>query len=1184
MAAHTGRANTAASLSAATVVAVSIAVGGAVALGGGRWLAWPRALPFLVWGGVALGAGAVWVLRRRRRRFPTTALEVAEAVEQEHGLRRGALVGLLQVSGDGGALVARELTRVEARLGGAAWAPALEAAVRRVQRSAAAAAAAALVLVVGTGLVLPDGWRALLSPVAAWTGALLAPLSLERTPTLVVRGSALEVTIAAPGRRTVSLAWRSMGAVWRDTTLAVDGGEARMTFAAVDAPLTLVATDGRARTDTLSVTLRERPYAGDVRLRASFPAYLGRAAEAPALDDVLRLPEGTVLEWSTRTAGLRSLALVSAADTVAGTVVDGRATGRLTVRASGTWAWSALHTAADLPPSLWIEMVPDLAPEVRIVDPVTDLTVARDQVVPVSVVALDELAVRSVTLRIWRERDDGTRTVESRTALPGEVAAVRSASSEIDIAALGAVDGETVVVVAEARDAAPFGRVGSSGALRLRLPSGRERRDAAVAAADSAVRAALAAANTQRALEQRSADAARTRPASSPSSDGRSAPASFATQDRARAMAEEQRALTDRVEALSDRASDLARELTAAGIGDSSVQRQLRDAQRLLNEAMTPELQARLQELAAQRQTGGDDAVQDALRQLQKEQAQAREALERSTELLKRAALEGSMQALTADAKEVASAQRQFADSALAAARPETARELAARAAQVQQSARELADRVRREGSPEARAELERAAAEAAESRRAMDDAVTAADRQARAEAAARPAAARDSSARDSAARATPAPGAPTQGQRAADQQAQGQQAQQAQARQAQGQQAQGQQGDRSQRAQQGQQSQTQRDQRGAAGPPKGDDKLPGDLSAPGAPPSPGAGSEAGAASRDAANRAADAMDRAASSVASARGEQISAWKQNLTEVLDQSIQQTQQMAQQQDALREQAQRGDMGGEVRSQQGELQRELQQTADRVSQQARQSALVSPRTQQALAEAQERVAQAGQQMRAGASGSEVAQSMSDAADALRQASSALSRDRTRAGQAETASGMPELTQQMQQLAQQQGAVNDAAAQLMADGITASTEAARRAALQQLAERQRELGRGLQQAAEQDYSGRSDQMARDAEQVARSLARGDLDAAVLERQQRLFRRMLDAGRALEQDERDPTGPRESRAGGAVARTTTTGPVRGAEAQRFREPTFDELRGLSPEERRLVLDYFRRLNAIKQ
>ena len=63
------------------------------------------------------------------------------------------------------------------------------------------------------------------------------------------------------------------------------------------------------------------------------------------------------------------------------------------------------------------------------------------------------------------------------------------------------------------------------------------------------------------------------------------------------------------------------------------------------------------------------------------------------------------------------------------------------------------------------------------------------------------------------------------------------------------------------------------------------------------------------------------------------------------------------------------------------------------------------------------------------------------------------------------------------------------------------------------------------------------------------------------------------------LEQDERDDQGPREAKAGGAAGRAVD-GPASGRAGNRFAPPTWNELRGLGPEERRLVIEYFRRLN----
>ncbi len=65
-------------------------------------------------------------------------------------------------------------------------------------------------------------------------------------------------------------------------------------------------------------------------------------------------------------------------------------------------------------------------------------------------------------------------------------------------------------------------------------------------------------------------------------------------------------------------------------------------------------------------------------------------------------------------------------------------------------------------------------------------------------------------------------------------------------------------------------------------------------------------------------------------------------------------------------------------------------------------------------------------------------------------------------------------------------------------------------------------------------------------------------------------------------EQDERDESGKREARAAtGTEVFAPGTDKVEGKATTRFREPAWNELRGLTAEERRLVLEYFKRINA---
>jgi hypothetical protein len=133
-------------------------------------------------------------------------------------------------------------------------------------------------------------------------------------------------------------------------------------------------------------------------------------------------------------------------------------------------------------------------------------------------------------------------------------------------------------------------------------------------------------------------------------------------------------------------------------------------------------------------------------------------------------------------------------------------------------------------------------------------------------------------------------------------------------------------------------------------------------------------------------------------------------------------------------------------------------------------------------------------------------------------------------------------------------------------------------------ELSRSQREVARQLAEVGDADQSGRAAELAREARQLAQALEQGAVDPAVLERQQRLFRRMLDAGKTLENDKQDESAKRESKPGDqSNPFLPPNGTAAGRAALKFRVPEWNELRALSPEERRLVIDYFRRLNGEK-
>jgi hypothetical protein len=169
--------------------------------------------------------------------------------------------------------------------------------------------------------------------------------------------------------------------------------------------------------------------------------------------------------------------------------------------------------------------------------------------------------------------------------------------------------------------------------------------------------------------------------------------------------------------------------------------------------------------------------------------------------------------------------------------------------------------------------------------------------------------------------------------------------------------------------------------------------------------------------------------------------------------------------------------------------------------------------------------------------------------------------------------------EAMEQLAQMAEQQGQINSQSSGMLSLMPSAGEQLMRE--LQALAQQQRSLANELDQLdAGGDVSG-AGELAEDAREIARELESARLDPGTIERQEQLFRRLLDAGRTLRSEEEDEREERVSESADPLNFRLPLGggPVAGGEP-RFRYPTWAELRTLSPAERRLVLNYFRRLN----
>jgi hypothetical protein len=1097
---------------AAMIVAATCAVvaAAAIMLGGARWLALPRATPIAVWIVLLSVDLATLLFTRALVRQRTSVATVAEQLEREQSLRAGSVRGTLEVA-DTGALGRRAAADLSSRLGQSSQ-TLLPAARGEARRRLMQLVVVALAAAVSLGALAPsfgDGLRAVIRPVDAWRGTLLPAIRFEDLPSAIVRGEALRLRIVAPGRHALVLEERVTGEGWHSERLPVDAsGVATLDVGPMTGDLHLLATDGRSSTDTVVVRVADRPFLGGVAMRAVYPAYLERAAEGLPIGEAARVPAGTVIEISGRASTeLYVVSLMSGRDTVALAPAGHAFRGRFQPGVTGSWTWKASGAAGavtDVPPPIELEVIPDSVPRPEILTPLRDTLVSPNDHVTLRLSAVDDHGLASVDIASWRtnpERERGDAVTAAAGRRDGSDAGGESRATnriatapgsvwgttvDLDVAQRGLEAGDVLHIKLIAVDNSPWSQRGESRELLVRVATAEQQRELARTAGDSAVAAAQATVAAQKALERRTAEAAQDRGARS-NNDGNpnsSNSMNFEAAQRAKALAKDQKALADQVKQLAQTAKALEDQLRQAGALDSGLARQLQEAQALLRDALTPELLQQMEKLQSAAQQLSKDEAQQSLKDLKAMQQRLREQLEKSVEMLRRAAMEGSMQTLTDEAKDLAQQQRKLADSARAAEKPDAS----------QQTAKRLADRT------------DRMASDMKKLGQRLDDAK------------ATTGAAKTDEARQHA--------------EAAEEKL-----------------------------------------RGASGSQTKD----GAQSQSGAQSSSGSQSKMEQAARDAASQ----MDQSASAMKAARDGQVQEWKRELTSALDQSIQEMLQMSREENSLQQQVKSGDAKGEeTRGQQSAIKQGLDAAAQRLQREAQKSSLLSSRSQRAVNDAQQKVDQATQSAADPKNASQSANQMSDAADALSKAAASLARDRERANTASSTTGFAEMIQQMQEMAGKQGSINSQAQGIMpmpGGSMSAAAQAQARA----LARQQRQVADKLDELGDGAGGDKAAKLAQEARQLADALDGSRIDATTLARQQQLFKKLLDAGRSLEKEDREESDRREAKAG-TDANQFKPGAtkVTGRNATRFREPTWDELRGLTADERRIVLEYFKKLN----
>lgn len=337
---------------------------------------------------------------------------------------------------------------------------------------------------------------------------------------------------------------------------------------------------------------------------------------------------------------------------------------------------------------------------------------------------------------------------------------------------------------------------------------------------------------------------------------------------------------------------------------------------------------------------------------------------------------------------------------------------------------------------------------------------------------------------------------------------------------------------------------------------------------------------------RSAGQEAADSLAQLPNELRQRRDSVASAWRQETLDALNRALAETAALAQRQQEVADLLRNGEDGAATRARQAAVEEGTHAIEDEIAAAAGRHALVSPQLEAALGYAQNQMKQAREQLEQGDPNAAVAAPFAEQAlDALNATAHALVRTAERVAGAQSGSGLQEAIEQLARMAQQQQGMNGDAQGLLPMMGAGGEGALQR--LRELAARQRQLAEQLERVQAGGDAGAAGALAQEARELARQMEAGRLDARVIQRQQQLYRKLLDAGRSLTGEEPDEKKERTSRsatAADSVHIPAALLPGAGGAGPKVRYPTWDELTGLTPEQRRMVLEYFRRLNEPKK
>jgi len=506
-------------------VALGLLVLGAV--GGVLPLAWVVAGPagwrpgsalplvLLALGLVAAAMAIGWGWPRLRRQLAAGTL--VERIERAAGLPRGRVLAQMELEatlgqGTPGQGTSGELVRAgHSAIQGALARPEAELSgegrveTGRLLRASALLAGSVALVTLGLGAASPDraelAWAGLARPLAVLHPAALPPLAVAPGDARVPRGQPVEVTVEAPGRAEIRLRFDAPGEPTRTLVLPVVAGRAAGNLPPVEGPTRYQAlADDGSESPAYLLEPEDPLLLESFSLELVYPPYTGLPPETLTLPPAsLQVPAGTGIVVAGRLAGgapgveleLRGTPVrgegipvrgggSAGADVPLLTFSSPVFEGRWEPRESQTVTWTArgdLPAGFRLPGPMNVEVIPDQAPVVRLSDRLPGRPPGQDAVelpaslrLPLRIEAEDDWGLAWVELEV-RVFPVGApvRQMEERTPAEGERRIL--VEPTLDLAAWGLEPGTRIRLQARAADRGTGPGVGTSEALEFTVPT-----------------------------------------------------------------------------------------------------------------------------------------------------------------------------------------------------------------------------------------------------------------------------------------------------------------------------------------------------------------------------------------------------------------------------------------------------------------------------------------------------------------------------------------------------------------------------------------------------------------------------------------------------------------------------------------------------------------------------------------